>query len=71
MRLNFCRRCYSIGKACYDNIVLPAGDLENNFTNFENQTDEADKAIFEKRSNSIDAILLKECLERESTEKVF
>ena len=40
------------------------GDNDNNFSTIGNQQSEADAALVEKIVNSIDAILMKECLIR-------
>lgn len=42
----------------------PYGDMENNFSTIGNQQSHADAALVEKLTNSIDAVLLKECLKR-------
>lgn len=42
----------------------PFGDNENNWSTIGNQQSDADKALVEKIVNSIDAILMKECLVR-------
>ena len=42
----------------------PFGDNENNWSTIGNQQSEADSALVEKLVNSIDAMLMKECLVR-------
>lgn len=43
---------------------LPFGDIENNWASIGNQQSEAEAALVEKIVNSIDAMLMKECLVR-------
>lgn len=72
--------CLSLMKADSEEQVIPIlkgegmwddancwrlyGDLENNYSAAGNQADEAEAALVEKLTNSRDAILLNECLER-------
>ena len=46
------------------NCWRPFGDLENNWSTIGNQQSEAEAALVEKIINSIDAMLMKECLVR-------
>lgn len=47
-----------------DKYWRPFGDNENNWSTIGNQQSDSDKALVEKIVNSIDAILMKECLKR-------
>lgn len=53
-------------KGLWDNSAYwrPFGDIENNWSTIGNQQSEAEAALVEKIVNSIDAMLMKECLTR-------